>query len=664
VSFTFLGAGAGDYVRDRDLDAGRTFFRFVGAGLGDFTAGILLSAPRKAGLADMSLRVRSGESFELEVDGALSQEDRNTFSSVGDGDNDGAAGKILLSWQKKNMNLLGGPLELKTTSSFRGEEAKFTSLGRTREAYLGEVWNFADSTQADEAVGEFQAVLERPKRWSMGGGYGIFDRSGLFRSTRREGNASWTGQRITRASFRVESVRRENEADSAGVVIGDLLRERGEITAKLGVFRPGLTLWKEEREDVREGVSLSGEDDVEFAGTLAVQPSSAVRGSFRVARRTTDIVSEGAWIRESVGRTYEAQSEISPSRSFRAQVSWIRRELDFESSRPESDRTTHLTRSNVVHEAFGGLLSGEYVYETTSRTASDLLTGTMADGEPTLALDASARIKLGAWRRRRASDTATPSFLSRALARIRSETLLRVEEETTTPDRRQIYLLDFSRFQDDEHTVFGKILLREEITLFPNASPFSLTARWERIDTEDNRSDPARLETVTERRVLRARNRVGPRWTLESQGTWQEASRSDSGTRRTDFDTRLAELKEELVWQPRPATRVSGRGALVWERNETNEASIRGISLGVGASSTVLRQGRFRGDVAWTHPTSQEGTDVGNRFRTRDVNQFDWRASLDLKVSDSINASVSYTGRLLEDTPTTHLARAEARALF
>ena len=100
------------------------------------------------------------------------------------------------------------------------------------------------------------------------------------------------------------------------------------------------------------------------------------------------------------------------------------------------------------------------------------------------------------------------------------------------------------------------------------------------------------------------------------------------------------------------------------ERDDANEASIEGLALGLTGSTTVLRQGRLRGEIGWTHPLAVEGFDVANRFRTRSVDQLEWRSSLDLKLSDSINASVSYSGRTLEGVPTTHLARAEARALF
>jgi len=252
----------------------------------------------------------------------------------------------------------------------------------------------------------------------------------------------------------------------------------------------------------------------------------------------------------------------------------------------------------------------------------------------------------------------------RRLSLFRSETFARVEEETTRENRLPIYLLDLSQFQNDEDTIYGKILLRQEITLFPAGGPLSLTARWERIDTKDNRAEPRKLDLLTERTVLRARNRLGPRWTLESQGTLQDDSRSDSAFGQADFDVRLFEIREEVVWQPVPVRRLSARGGWVRERDRANDASIEGLSLGLSASSTVLRRGRLRGEVDWVRPLAVNGTDAANRFRTREVDQFEWRGGLDLTLSDHINASISYSGRVLSGFPTTHLARAEARALF
>jgi hypothetical protein len=355
-------------------------------------------------------------------------------------------------------------------------------------------------------------------------------------------------------------------------------------------------------------------------------------------------------------------TDATPSRALRARLSWIRRELDFEEGRG-TDGNSQLTRGDVVHENLGGLLTGEYVYQTTSRSFVDILASPGAEERPTLAVDASARIVLGGRRRSPAEGTAESQWRS-ALALFRSETFVRVEEETTREDRTPIYLLDLSLFQSNEDTIFGKILLREEITLFPSGGPFSLTARWERIDTEDNRAEPRTLDLLSERTVLRARNALGPRWTLESQGTVQEDSRADATLATTEFDIRLVEIREELVWQPVPTHRLSVLGGWVRERDRARDASIEGLSAGLSGSSTVFRRGRLRGDVQWVRPLSVEGTDAANRFRTREVDQIEWRTGLDISLSEHINTAISYSGRALEGLPTTHLARAEARALF
>jgi hypothetical protein len=208
------------------------------------------------------------------------------------------------------------------------------------------------------------------------------------------------------------------------------------------------------------------------------------------------------------------------------------------------------------------------------------------------------------------------------------------------------------------------MLLREEITLFPGAGPFSLTGRWEWIDTADNRTASTRVDLLTERRVLRARNALGPRWTLESQGTWEKDARAGSLGGSADFDLRRLELEEELVWQPHPSRRFSGRAAVTRERNEADGSAIRAVAGGLATSVSFRRSGRLQGDVSWTHPTSQEGVASTDRFRTRDTDDLAWRTSLELRLSEAITASLTYTGRALEGVPPTHNARAQMRALF
>jgi hypothetical protein len=645
VSFTFIGAGLGDYVRDQNLDTGVTFFRFVGAALGDHVSGLILPAPRTAQLADIGAAGKLGD-VDLQLDGAYSREDLNRLSSLDDDNNDGAAAQMSAAWRTEG-DRFGGPLLSGVNTVVRGQEAEFTPLGRTRAVFLGERWNFTDTTRADETTAEIDGWAERPGRWRAGISGGILERFDLFRSLRQEGRGEWSGGRVTRAAARIETVQRENEADSLGTVKGDLLRASADVGTRFGFLRPGASYWREDRSDKRGAALLSGQDEEEFGASLGVETPVGVAARVRGALRTTDVVQDSNWVRQSVGTTVETNVEAAPKPTMRLRVSWILRSLDFEPGRPEPDRTSTLTRSDLTHEHFNGFFRGEYVYETTARTFLDRLTGAAGGEEPGLALAASVRVRLG-----------------RRNFPIETETFARVEEETLTDDRGPIYALDFSKYQDDSTTVFGKVVLRQEVTLFPASPKFSVTGRWERIDTEDNQADPQRVEILNERSVLRARNALAPRWTLESQLSLEEDGRRDSATGISDFDLQRFEVREELVWQPVPTRRVSGRGAYVDEQNETNVASIRAWIFGGAASTSILTRGRLQADLDWTHPTQIEGIDVANRFRTRDREQIDWRGSFELRLSESITGSFTVSGRALEGIPTTHLMRVEARALF
>ncbi|HET9886251.1 MAG TPA: hypothetical protein VFR10_01970, partial [bacterium] len=397
----------------------------------------------------------------------------------------------------------------------------------------------------------------------------------------------------------------------------------------------------------RGAALVSGQDEEEFGASIGVDTPVGVAARVRGALRTTDVVQDSLWVRQSLGTTIETNVEAAPKPTLRLRVSWILRELDFEPGQAQPDVTTTLTRSDFTHEHFNGFFRGEYVYETTARTFTDRLTGAAGGEEPGLGLAASARVRLG-----RRNDL------------FESETFARVEEETLAGDRGPIYWLDFSKYQDDDTTVFGKIVLRQEVTLFPSSPKFSLTGRWERIDTEDNQADPQRVEILNERSVLRARNAVAPQFTLESQLSLEDDGRRDSATEISDFDLQRFEWREELVWQPAPSRRISGRGALVDEKNFTTDAAIRGWILGSEAGTSILTRGRLQADVDWTHPTQIEGIDFSNRFRTKDHDQIDWRGSFELRLSDSITGSLTVSGRALEGVPTTHLMRVEARALF
>ncbi|MCG8603613.1 hypothetical protein MJD09_01255, partial [bacterium] len=86
VSFSFFGSGDGGY---RNVGLGR--YEYVGENLGSYRPYIILPQARRHDVVGFNLDLTPHTSLTLSSEMAISQFDRNLFSSAGDGDNAGTA---------------------------------------------------------------------------------------------------------------------------------------------------------------------------------------------------------------------------------------------------------------------------------------------------------------------------------------------------------------------------------------------------------------------------------------------------------------------------------------------------------------------------------------------------------------------------------------------
>lgn len=84
VSFSYMGAGGGDYTYDNLLGG----YRFVGSGAGDYSPVVRLSPPARKTYGGLEFRQQK-ESYALLAFARASDYDRNTFSPLDDQDNRG-----------------------------------------------------------------------------------------------------------------------------------------------------------------------------------------------------------------------------------------------------------------------------------------------------------------------------------------------------------------------------------------------------------------------------------------------------------------------------------------------------------------------------------------------------------------------------------------------
>jgi len=99
VIFTFVGQGAGDYEVDEQLVNGRVF-RWIApvnnSPQGSYVAKLKLVPPQQQQMFTLTTSYDFNDRNTLELETALSNKDLNTFSQVGNNDNQGGA--IRLRW--------------------------------------------------------------------------------------------------------------------------------------------------------------------------------------------------------------------------------------------------------------------------------------------------------------------------------------------------------------------------------------------------------------------------------------------------------------------------------------------------------------------------------------------------------------------------------------
>ena len=310
VRFDDLGDGKGDY-RDSTIAGGKTIFRFVGPHRGRFVPGRAVPRPSERSTADL-LGFWSGRGVTLEVEGAGSYDDPNTYSSLDDGDRTGGALRLHLARGIAPVRAAGRSLgrwglDVET----RDVERRFRSMGRIDPGWIGYEWGIT----SDRLAGGDRRRTVRAQH-EPGGGFSL---EGLYESisNRRDLDGNRTMfrlQRTGRIFGNAELQRVSTEDRKTGIAIPG----RRRVGAAVLGFR-----WLRaesnigfRREDSRagggEGRVGSGFD--EWRGSTA-WTLGGDRGRFELARtlRQDRAVQAGSRSDQGRARTWDVRAVYQPT---------------------------------------------------------------------------------------------------------------------------------------------------------------------------------------------------------------------------------------------------------------------------------------------------------------------------------------------------------------
>jgi hypothetical protein len=696
VTFSNVGAGRGSY-RQRALG----LYEFVGLGQGSYEPVRFLPMPESRTLADFLLTGHPQRELRLTGEYALSQFDPNRFSTLGDDHHTGSAVKLEAQYSPKNMKL--GSLDLLVRERYVGRQ--FSAPGRTNEVEYDRKWDIADSLRSDEDLREALLTYQPVHSLALSGSGGWLTRGGEFSSKRAAGGLRLAGEGLPSAEYGIEDIHSRADAlDRRGA----WTRQRAALGYNAGWFAPGVRAASElllTRSIFTDTLKEGSYRFTEVIPGVVVGTPGDVSLTAEVGWRVDDSLASGSLARASRSflQHYAGELRMMHSLSSSADLSVQRRTFtDVFHARNNQDAETILFRWTSRYTPWEGGAETDLYYELATERAARMErvfqqvpkgTGnyiylgdrngnnvvdpddfqlTRFDGDfiavtvptdlliPVIDLKTSGRVRVAP-----SKIPGGAEWFSGLLAPFSSETYLRVEEKNSQEDTRQIYLLHLSHFLNDQTTIAGSNLLTQDLYCLENDPRFSLRLRFA------ERRGLTQYALVSERTYMRERSlRLRLALVKEISNQTDVAWKQDN-LASAELSTRVRGVSSGFVtsdWSYRPEQRlelgfVLGGGSA--QNFDTLQADINTQSVRLVYS--FEGKGQLRAEMAREEVVLSRSANFFPFELTDGRAQgltWLWHLTCDYRLTQFIQASLSYDGRSERNVNAVHTARAEVRAFF
>jgi hypothetical protein len=295
---------------------------------------------------------------------------------------------------------------------------------------------------------------------------------------------------------------------------------------------------------------------------------------------------------------------------------------------------------------------------------------------PTIDLKTSFRLRLRPARIIREKTT----FARSAIAALSSETLFRVEERSTETDLRSIYLLNFSKFLNDQTTLAGNFTIQQDVFLFENDIT-NVRFRFQQRTSQNQFSLGVEKRLFAER-SMRFVTRIGYELGFElnllsSYNRSRAAGLTGASFVETgrQFEINTVSVSPDISYRPFQDLEFGFRANFEQRVDERPAKTLGGVSAKSNINSQQIRstysfrgKGRLNAQLERLQTTLRDADFFNAVFELTGGNAIGttliWRIDADYRVSNYITASGGYDGRALPIGRTIHTARAEVRAVF
>ncbi|MBK6483205.1 MAG: hypothetical protein IPG01_08735 [Chitinophagaceae bacterium] len=195
LSFSFLGAGNGNYNISTNLANGRVYQWVApvdGIPQGSYEPVVPLIAPQSTQLLTIGGDFEVTEKTVLSWEGALSNRDINTFSDIDNDDNGGVAAKLGWNQNVSLNNRKDKPTSLSINGQYEFASATFNPIERYRPVEFDRNWNLSGQTKAaNENLAALSLNLQRLTEGNLQYVFSFYNRNGDYRGLNNALNGTY-----------------------------------------------------------------------------------------------------------------------------------------------------------------------------------------------------------------------------------------------------------------------------------------------------------------------------------------------------------------------------------------------------------------------------------------------------------------------------------------
>ncbi|HEX2616137.1 MAG TPA: hypothetical protein VHL57_01280, partial [Flavobacteriales bacterium] len=369
VSFSNVGAGNGDYVQQQFTPNGRVFQwlqpEFINGVLvhkGNYAPVRVLVPPRSQRVLSLGAEHRFTKRTKAWSEVAFSDYDRNSFSSVDNGDDQGLAVRAGMS-HAIPIAKTDSTLQLVVGTDNEWRSANFSVVERYRPVEFERNWNALTIPQdADQVLASASVGLQAGRKGSATLSSSTFQIHDRYEGYRQ---ALVSDLHLGRFDITAEG---SSLSARAGVSNSEFLRHKARIARRFGYFTLGVRDEHERnrfRNDTVAGYTFGSYQFYDWEAF--VQNADSARTKFRLSggQRYDQAFRAGALLPSTEATTYAASFDLARAKVRKLATTFTYRRLrvidsTLTAQRPED---TWLARVEHGHQAWKGVLSWDFFYE-------------------------------------------------------------------------------------------------------------------------------------------------------------------------------------------------------------------------------------------------------------------------------------------------------------